>query len=1219
MNAMKKIVTGLVCMSAGAVGAIPAYKAVKLAMKAVVAAALALGAAGDGFASSTVYVSSNGDGSDGQSWETAYKTIADGVANAPTGATVVLDDETFPLSANLTIDRQIVLTSRTDKDSSIIDGMNNYYVTVAAAAAGTCLNAVTFTRTGSAYAACGCLGLIGETAVSNCVFRQCGNGLNGNCRHLITGNGDSAASAGHIYGCIVTNCAPPNSPEFNVAGSTVVENCFFANNTHRANSVSGYPGLAVKAAGNAIIRNCTIVNNNCASGSSSTYGIVCTSKDVTIENCIIWGNTSGISSKTTTDWSSTAATTKWSHNCTSNAEQLEGEGNISDDPLLQADWLHLLSSSPCRGKANANAPKYDISGEVRPRPATIGALEYVEGETLTCKISVSQKVAYEPDAITFSVAVDGKRTEPLAYEWDFNGDGEIDSTDEAPVVTALGVYKPSVKVTDANGKEAEDAYAENVYVYNADHMIYVSSKGDGSCGQSWETAYRTIAEGVANAAAEMTVVLDDETFPLSANLTIDKQLIVTSRTDKDSSVIDGQDRYYIFVTAAGTCLNEVTFTRTGDAFAGCCCLNLQAETEVANCVFRQCGNGLNGNCRYLINGTEQGPVQAGRIYGCIVTNCAPPNSPAFHIGGSVVVENCFFADNVHRESNLNSYPGLAIRATGNAVIRNCTIANNTSQKDGAATYGIACESAYVTVENCIIWGNTSGVSSKTTTDWSASGSTANWRNNCTSNAQQLGGEGNIADDPLLQPDGLHLLSGSPCRGKANDNAPELDISGAVRPRPAAIGALEYVVGETLTCKISASRQIAYAPDEVVTLTAAIDGKYTEPLSYAWDFDGDGETDSTEAEPVLREVGVYTPSVMVTDAKGKMAEDAYAEKIYVYSAERVVYVDSASETPKAPYMTPATAATGVDEAVTVAPEGSRISVKKGVYQSNGLTFGRAVDLVGENPSDRAVIVFGGASNQRLNLSQAGVTVANLEFEGATFPFTVGAFMYMDKAGVVSNCVFRNATVSGNSRYAVSLCSGGKMVDCVVSNVTMTGAFGILANAGAIVESCLVTGCRIKTGYGTAGGALNGGGVYRNCTVTDNRMDAPNIASPAGDAGPAEIRNCIFAGNYFMDGETAVASNDVAHVSAAKASYCLVWPTAFDYAAAGYAGIKIEDPGFDAKRPWHPTYASPCRNGGDQATPLMSSVDPDGNPRVVSKIVDLGCYECQIRPGLSLIVR
>lgn len=37
MNAMKKIVMGLVCMSAGAAGAIPAYRAVKLAMKAVVA------------------------------------------------------------------------------------------------------------------------------------------------------------------------------------------------------------------------------------------------------------------------------------------------------------------------------------------------------------------------------------------------------------------------------------------------------------------------------------------------------------------------------------------------------------------------------------------------------------------------------------------------------------------------------------------------------------------------------------------------------------------------------------------------------------------------------------------------------------------------------------------------------------------------------------------------------------------------------------------------------------------------------------------------------------------------------------------------------------------------------------------------------------------------------------------------------------------------------
>ena len=64
-------------------------------MKAVIAAAFVVVTACDGVASSTVYVSSKGDGTDGQTWATAYKTIADGVANAPTGATVVLDDETF--------------------------------------------------------------------------------------------------------------------------------------------------------------------------------------------------------------------------------------------------------------------------------------------------------------------------------------------------------------------------------------------------------------------------------------------------------------------------------------------------------------------------------------------------------------------------------------------------------------------------------------------------------------------------------------------------------------------------------------------------------------------------------------------------------------------------------------------------------------------------------------------------------------------------------------------------------------------------------------------------------------------------------------------------------------------------------------------------------------------------------------------------------------------
>ena len=36
-------------------------------------------------------------------------------------------------------------------------------------------------------------------------------------------------------------------------------------------------------------------------------------------------------------------------------------------------------------------------------------------------------------------------------------------------------------------------------------------------------------------------------------------------------------------------------------------------------------------------------------------------------------------------------------------------------------------------------------------------------------------------------------------------------------------------------------------------------------------------------------------------------------------------------------------------------------------------------------------------------------------------------------------------------------------------------------------------------------------------------------------------------------------------------------------------------------------------------LLPAVDLAGSPRVFGKAIDIGCYECQVRPGLAVIVR
>lgn len=58
---------------------------------------------------------------------------------------------------------------------------------------------------------------------------------------------------------------------------------------------------------------------------------------------------------------------------------------------------------------------------------------------------------------------------PLAYEWDFDNDGEADSTDENPTwhYDEPGTYTVKLKVTDSQGNESEEVRENYVTVQEA--------------------------------------------------------------------------------------------------------------------------------------------------------------------------------------------------------------------------------------------------------------------------------------------------------------------------------------------------------------------------------------------------------------------------------------------------------------------------------------------------------------------------------------------------------------------------------------------------------------------------------------------------------------------------------------------------------------------------------------------------------------------------------
>ncbi|MBR1922063.1 MAG: right-handed parallel beta-helix repeat-containing protein [Kiritimatiellae bacterium] len=774
--------------------------------------------------------------------------------------------------------------------------------------------------------------------------------------------------------------------------------------------------------------------------------------------------------------------------------------------------------------------------------------------------------------------------------------------------------------------------------------VYVSSSGDGTDGASWGTAYTTLADAVSAASAGDTLILDDETFTLSGDLAIDKGVTITSRTGKDSSIIECWGYKVELKTSAST-LDGVTFvnTRSGAFYSAALAVQVSvAGCLVTNCVFRQCGNNMTGNSRYVIYATKSMTASD-----CIITNNYGYVGTGLYLNSpGCVVENCLIADNKVRTYSSNYTPIIGIYSTGGnkTVIRNCTIANNSLDSDTGSIYALRVQSGTASAyENNVVWNNTNGKSSKTAMDWqylqlSPMGAVvtttdmSNWKNNCVTGADDinaLGGAGNIAGDPLFRADGFSVSGVSPCIGAANANAPGHDVFGLARPSPATIGAVEYIASGSMEVGLTASASEAFTPD-AVTLTALVAGAHAEPLTYAFDLDGDGTADVTQPAPtyVLSQVGAYAPSVVVIDANGASASAAVTGEIIVYDAARVVYVKADAASPKKPFMSEATATSDLNDAVGACPAGGTVLVAPGSYTlASKVTLSKAISVrgSGDSPTD-AIFDVNKRFYPAVEIVAAGATLANITVYRGGTDYGNGLALNMSAAAVVSNCVFTGTSIatSGNGR-GMAVASAGTISGCVFSNNTVRGCAGFYAtSANVTVENCLVadnTAFGDMLSYGAAT-YCTGAATIRNCTVADNVCTTKDSSSySAALAGtPGLVENCVFAGNTRLVGGAQTARNDPGSTSSLLASsvmrYCAIADAAADY--SDYTGIVTDKITF-APGGYVPARRSSLVNAGNPATDALSGVDLAGRPRRIGRAVDIGCYECDAVPGLLLFVR
>ena len=296
---------------------------------------------------------------------------------------------------------------------------------------------------------------------------------------------------------------------------------------------------------------------------------------------------------------------------------------------------------------------------------------------------------------------------PISWEWDFDNNGTVDSTQQNPIHTYSNPGWYTVKLTVSDGTNTNTCVKKK-YILVASSIYYVDGVNgdDTNTGTSWSDAFATIGKALSAASDYDLVLVADATYN-ETNLNFNGKKIYLKGVDHNNAgqqpVIDCQQAGRAFFFGSG---------ETGDSVIDNFAIK-NGSADYGGAIWCDSSSPTLSNCTFSNNSANYGgAIYCGSTHGSsnpTITNCTFSGNGADDYGGAIwcdgsapSITECTFSGN----SSSGHGGAICCYLRSNANITNCIFNGNSASRNGGAIY---CDlSSNPNITNCTFGGNTSG-------------------------------------------------------------------------------------------------------------------------------------------------------------------------------------------------------------------------------------------------------------------------------------------------------------------------------------------------------------------------------------------------------------------------------------------------------------------------------------------------------------------------------